>query len=134
MAGRKLNKIRNKHHPWDLKQCGYLVFINTENVILLDAMVFDTLCFTIYIMATRKIMLLTSVFSPTCVTSILTKLKSKLKVHLIQRCQKAPRETTPEKNLLSFLLAIKTICGTVQFRLVLNPSWQLKALFLKQVK
>lgn len=82
MAGRKLNKIVNKCHPWDLKWSDYLIIINVkiQKAILPDATGFDPLYFATYIMATRSIILLTSVFPPTCVTSILTKLRSKLKI------------------------------------------------------
>lgn len=78
MAGRKVHKIVNKYHPWDLKWYVYLIFINIEieNAILLDATVFDILYFTTYVTATRTIIILTSVFPSTCVTGILTKLRS----------------------------------------------------------
>lgn len=78
MAGRKPRKIIDKYHPWDLKRSGYLIKTEIENAILRDATVLDTPYFTTHIMATRKIVLLTSVFPPTRVTRVLTKLRTKL--------------------------------------------------------
>lgn len=111
MAGRKLNKIINKYHPWDLKWSGYLIFINTEieKAILLDATVFDMLYFTTYIMATRKIILPTSVFPYTCVNSILKRLRSKLKI-IWSRDTKSTRENLFQIRIYSGVFRPSKLC------------------------
>lgn len=100
MSGSKLSKIINPYHPWHLRWSSYLVFANikTENAIL-DATVFDMLYFTTHTTATRKLILLTSVFPPTCVTRILTKLRSELKTIWL-RDAKSTKWNIAGKNFL----------------------------------